>query len=80
MRTKAEALANPMPGDRWRKGGERWAEKGCMLTIERWEGTSGVFHQGGLMAEMFLCNWHEDIHGLFRRWAENADYLGGSND
>lgn len=77
MRTKADALASPMAGDRWRKGGGDWAEKGCLLTIERWEGTSGVFNQGGLMSEMFLCNWHDDLAGHFRRWAENAEYLGG---
>jgi hypothetical protein len=49
-----------------------------MLTVERWEVTSGVFNQGGLMSQMFLCNWHDDLLEKFRRWAATAEYLGGA--
>lgn len=76
MRTKAEALENPMVGDRWRKGGDEWADKGCDLTIDRWNGKSGVFSQAGLMSKMFFCDWEEDMHAKFRRWAADAEYLG----
>ncbi|NBW10809.1 MAG: hypothetical protein EBR82_22555 [Caulobacteraceae bacterium] len=80
MRTKAEALASPEAGDRWRIGGNNWAFEGCDLRIDRWEGTSGVFSQGGLISQMFLCNWDSDLLAKFNEWAAGAEYLGNEGE
>lgn len=76
MRTREEALASPQPGDRWRIGGENWAEEGCDLEIHKWEGSSMVSAQAGLMSKMFFCNWDANLLAKFQRWAKKAEYLG----
>ena len=75
MRTKAEALAKPMAGDRWRNGEST-------LTVEI-AGGAGVFSfsfSGYLQDTPPRIAWHENWLPLFRRWAANAEYMGGTND
>jgi hypothetical protein len=62
MRTKAEALAKPMAGDRWtnKKGVERYVTK---IEDER----------------IVFFNTDSSVYAdRFRRWAANAEYLGGA--
>lgn len=71
MRTKAEALAKPMAGDQY------------MRPINRISYVQMVTPQGWV-------RWNEVFKGRrrtfwstpksFRRWAANAEYLGGTNE
>ena len=63
MRTKAEALANPMAGDRWWNGTER-------ITLTSTTKGSTTWSDG---------RWTiRERNTSFRRWAANAEYLGGA--
>ncbi len=67
MRTKAEALANPMAGDRWGMGGNEF--------IIRKFARGHVHYYNSWLRRNDSCPF-----AWFDQWAENADYLGGSND
>lgn len=72
MRTKAEALAKPMGQDLWhnRKNVRRLI-KGITATwvnVIEWRSVGGYPRPRSIFNESF------------RRWAENAEFLGGTND
>jgi hypothetical protein len=79
MSQNRDPRKDPRLGDRWRKGGHKWAREGCDLTIDRWDGTSGVFSQCGLISKMFLCNWDANMLYKFNKWT-NKLQLSLSND
>ena len=71
MRTKAEALEKPMAGDRW------WKGKG-ELALTKFSDISLGYQATGMRP--INCNNRDPLSVNFRRWAANAEYLGGSND
>lgn len=74
MRTKAEAAANPMPGDRWKKGWKTYEISGFYppSQFSQWpQGTVWLIGQYGF-------ELHFD--GAWQRWTENAEFLGGADE
>lgn len=62
MRTKAEAIENPMPGDRWRV----WTER----EVSDFDGEF-------VLLNSFDGQWSWPL-AAFRRWAATAKFLGGA--
>ncbi len=69
MRSKEEALAKPLVGDRWRKGkGE--------LTLTKFSDISLGYRATGM--KPINSKNCDPLPVNFRRWAANAEYLGGA--
>ncbi len=65
IRTKAEAIANPSPGDRWQDNDGNSRRIDSSITARGW---IGFIDERGCL----LCGPVKE----FRRWAKRADYLG----
>lgn len=66
MRTKAEARATPRDGDLWRD--EKQREYQVLLI-------------GGMVTlARHMTDYRQMTVKNFRRWAANAEYLGGTNE
>ena len=69
-RTKADAIREPREGDRWQKGG------GTAVL----DGSGGFSWDGPAWAMPPLTPWHAPWMDAFRRWAKNAEFIGGANE
>ena len=69
MRTKAEAIANPMAGDAWK------SKTGSIRNIWKIEDR----YSGDWAIVYFRGTRDGSVHlSTFRRWATNAEFLGGA--
>jgi len=70
MRTKADALAKPMGKDLWhnRKNVRRLVKESnaSWVNVIEWRSIGGYARPRSI------------LHESFRRWAANAEYLGGA--
>jgi hypothetical protein len=74
MRTKAEALAKPMKGDKWAKG-----DSLTILSCVENSGVSFHFNGRGCFTPP-MPEWCDPWLPAFRSWAANAEYLGGTDE
>ena len=71
-RDKQTAMADPRPGDRWRK------RESVLIVSVAGSGASFSFEFNGYVRDApNRIAWHEDWRPLFRRWCQSAEFLGG---
>ena len=68
MRTKDEAAANPLAGDRWEK-------RGGIAVID---GKGGFMWEGPARFAPPMTAWGQPWLPAFQRWCRDAEYLGGA--
>lgn len=74
QRTKTEAAANPLAGDRWRKDGGT-----CELFMHAGNNV-GYRWDGHISSMPPLTRWDQPWLPSFRRWTANAEFMGGADE